>query len=187
MDALGDPVTWMISVAWVVVRHIGELGDCGDRQETACERFSEWYLRSALVDLVVALDRAENDGLRACLAVELMITTVGWRNTVKGLEGIGPALTDIVGDERGQQYLRVNSHADILWFQREAFEELLQWMILAWVSDGIVEDSEGAPATIGATPAVWEALISASESSGFRLAEFLEILIAANDLAVSND
>jgi len=186
-DTLGDPVAWMTLVAWVVVRHLGEVGGCGDRQEMASERFTEWFLRSALVDLVIALDRSEDDGLRAGLAVDLMIETVGWRKSAKGLEGIGPALTEIVGNEKGQEYLRVNSHGDVLWFRREAFEELLRWMILAWVSDGIVEDSEGAPATIATTSAVWEALASAAESSGFRLENFLEILVAANDLVVSKE
>ena len=92
-----------------------------------------------------------------------MNQTVGWRSKTKGLEGMGPALAEIVGDEKGQEYLRVNSHADVLWFQREAFEELLRWMILGWVSDGIVEDSEDAPATIAATAAVWEALALAAK------------------------
>ena len=186
-EALGDPVAWLTLVAWVLVRHLGEVDGRGDRQEMARERFAEWYLRSALVDLVIALDRSEDDGRRAALAVDLMIESGGWRSKAKGLEGIGPALTEIVGDEKGREYLRVNSHADVLWFRREAFEELLRWMILAWVSDGIVEDSEGAPATIATTRPVWETLVSAAEISGFRLADFLEILTAANALAASKD
>jgi glycosidase len=184
-DALGDPVAWITLVAWVLIRHLGEVGGGDDRFEMARERFAEWFLSSALVDLVIDLDRSEDDARRAALAVDLMIETVGWRSKVKGLEGIGPALTEIVGDEKGQEFLRVNNHADVLWFQREAFEELLRWMILAWVSDGIVEDSEGAPGTVAATSAVWEALVSAAEGSGFRVAEILEILIAANDLVIS--
>jgi glycosidase len=183
--ALSDPVTWMTLVAWVLVRHLGEV-DAGDScPEMARERYTDWFLGSALVDLIIALDRSEDEARRGALAVDLMIETVGWRSKVKGLEGIGPALTEIVGDEKGQEYLRVNSHADVLWFRREAFEELLRWMILAWVSEGIVEDSEGAPATIATSSAVWETLVSAAEGSGFRVAEFLEILIAANDFAVS--
>ena len=184
-EALGDPVAWMILVAWVLVRHLGEVGGRDDRQEMTRERFTEWYLGSALVDLVIALDRSEDDGRRAALAVDLMNQTVSWRSKVKGLEGIGPALTEIVGDEKGQEFLRVNSHADVLWFQREAFEELLRWMLLGWVSDGIVEDSEDAPATIAATAAVWEALVLAAEASGFRVADLLEVLTAADDLAFS--
>jgi len=125
---------------------------------------------------------SEDDARRSALAVDLMIEAVEWRSKAKGLEGMGPALAEMAGDEKAQRYLRVNSHADVLWFQREAFEELLRWMILAWVSDGMVEDSEGAPANIAATAAVWEALVSAAQSSGFRVADFIEILIAADDL-----
>lgn len=183
--ALGDPVAWVTLLAWVLVRHLGEVDGRDDRHEMARERFIEWHLRSALIDLVIALGRSEDDGRRAALALDLMIETVGWRSKAKGLEGIGPALAEIAGDEKGQQYLRVNRHADVLWFQREAFEELLRWMILGWVSDGIVEDSEDAPATIAATASVWEALVLAAEASGFRVADLLEVLTAANDLAVS--
>ncbi len=186
-EALGDPVAWVTLLAWVLVRHLGEVDGRGDRHEMARKRFIEWHLRSALIDLVIALGRSEDDGRRAALALDLMIETVGWRSKAKGLEGIGPALAEIAGDEKGQQYLRVNRHADVLWFQREAFEELLRWMILAWVSDGIVEDSEGAPATIATTSAVWETLLLAAENSGFRVAGFIEILIAADDLAASKD
>jgi hypothetical protein len=103
------------------------------------------------------------------------------------MKGMGLALAEMAGDEKVQRYLRVNRHADVLWFQREAFEELLRWMILAWVSDGIVEDSESAPANIAATVPVWEALVSAAQGSGFRVAGFIEILIAADDLTASKD
>ena len=184
-QALGDPVAWATLVAWVVVRHLGEVGGSGDRLEMARERFSEWHLRSTLVDLVMALGRSEDDARRSAIAVDLMIEAVEWRSKVKGLEGIGPALANMAGDEKAQRYLRVNRHADVLWFQREAFEELLQWLILAWISDGMVEDSEGAPANIVATAAVWEALVLAAQSSEFRVADFIEILIAADDLTAS--
>ncbi len=184
---LGDPVTWATLVTWVLVRHLGEVGGRRDRGTKARERFAEWHLRSALVDFVMALGRSEDDARRAAVAVDLMIETVAWRSKAKGLEGMGPALSEIVSSTAGQRYLRVNSHADVLWFHREAFEELLRWMILAWVSDGIVEDSEGAPADIEAAAAVWDTLITAAKRSGFRVAEFIEILIAANELAAAED
>jgi hypothetical protein len=101
------------------------------------------------------------------------------------LEGLGPALAEMVGNENGQLFLRVNRHAEILWFHREAFEELLRWMLLAWVSDGIVEDIEGGSANLAATAAVWETLIAAAECSEFQVAGFIKILIAANDLTAS--
>ena len=185
--ALGDPVAWATLVAWVLVRRLGEVGGRGDREELPGERFGVWHLRSAFVDLIIALGRSEDDGRRAALAVDLMIETIGWRSKAKGLEGMGPALAEIVSNEKGQQYLRVNRHADVLWFHREAFEELLRWMMLAWVSDGIVEDSEGAPANLAATSAVWDTLVVAAEGSGFRVVDFIEILNSADDLTAAED
>jgi glycosidase len=184
-EAIGDPAAWVTLVAWVLVRRLGEVGGLDDRQEMARERFAEWHMRSALVDLVMALGGSEEDGQRAALAVDLMIETVEWRSKTKGLEGLGPALAEMVGNENGQLFLRVNRHAEILWFHREAFEELLRWMLLAWVSDGIVEDIEGGSANLAATAAVWETLIAAAECSEFQVAGFIKILIAANDLTAS--
>jgi hypothetical protein len=183
--ALGDPVSWMTLVAWVLVRHLGEVGVGCDRHEIARVRMTEWFMDSAFVDLVHDLDRSEADARRAALAVDLMIETVEWRSKIRGLEGIGSALSEIVGDEKGQEYLRVNTYADVLWFQREAFEELLRWMILAWVSDGIVKESEGALENLIAADAVWRTLVTAAERSRFSVAGFTEILNVANDVTAS--
>jgi glycosidase len=186
-EALDDPVAWATMVAWVVARHLGAIGGRDDHGAVARERFADWHLRSALVDVVMALGRTEDEGRRAADTVDLMIETVGWRSKTKGLEGMGPALAEIVAGDAGRRFLRVNSHADVLWFNREAFEELLRWMTLAWVADGTVEDSEGAPATIAATAAVWETLVAAAEDSGFRIDDFLETLRVANDLTAAEE
>jgi hypothetical protein len=185
--ALNDAMNWATLLAWVFVRHLGEVGGRESRVDAADETFAEWHLRSALVDLVIDLGRTEDDGRRAAIAVELMIEAVRWRSKDKGLDGIGRALAAMIGKPKGQQYLRFNRHADVLWFHREAFEELLRWMMLVWVSGGIVEDSEGAPSNLEATDAVWTTLVEAAEASGFRLVEFTEILNAADDLVAAED
>jgi glycosidase len=185
--SLGDPTTWATMVAWILTRHLDESGEPGDRQSPVRERFREWHLRSTLIDIVIALGRSEDEGRRAADTVDLMLETIGWRSKVKGLEGIGAAITAIAASETGQRYLRANDHADVLWFNREAFEELLRWMMLAWVTDGIVEESEGGMAMTTSTTAVWQTLVRAAEDSGFRLVDFLETLRIANDLSAAND
>jgi hypothetical protein len=186
-EALRDPVTWATLVTWLLVRHLGKIDDRGERGATAGERFAEWHLRSAFVDVVMALGHSEDAARRSALVVDLMIDTVAWRSKAMGLEGLGPALSEIVSSTAGQRYLRVNSHGGVLWFHREAFEELLRWMILAWVADGIVEDSTGAAADIEAAAAVWDALMTAANESGFRVTGLIEILNAANELAAADD
>jgi glycosidase len=182
--SLDDPVTWAILVAWVLARHLGDNGDLDDSADTARARFRGWHLRSTLVDLVVALGRSEELGQRAAHTVEVLIETVAWRARSKGLEGIGPALAHVASDEKGQLFLRTNSHQETLWFNREAFEELMRWMILVWIFDGLVEASESAPDQLAATAAVWETLMAAAEMTGFKLVQFLEVLREANAVVV---
>ena len=178
----GDPVSWATALTWVIAHNLGKAGGFRDRRVTARELFADWHLRSTLVDIVVALGRSEDDGRRAADTVDLMIEFIGSRSKSDGLASIGPALTEMVASDAGQTFLRANKHGDVLWFHREAFQELLLWVMLAWISEDVVEDSEGAPATVAATAAVWQTLGAAAEHSGFRLTDFLEILQGANDL-----
>ena len=184
---LGDPVAWATMVAWIVVRHLGRAGGRDDAIALARLRFDKWHLNSALVDIMMALGGSEDDGRRAADAVGLMIETVDWRSKATGLEGLGPGLAEMIDSEEGRRFLRVNRHEDVWWFHREAFEELLRWSMLAWIVDGIVEDSESAPAEIEATAIVWDTLTEAAESSSFRLVDFIEVLNVADDLAAADD
>ncbi|MEJ2582401.1 MAG: hypothetical protein P8127_12340 [Acidobacteriota bacterium] len=115
-----------------------------------------------------------------------MNQSVELRPRGSGLENLGSVLAALVDSESGHRQLRVNRHDDVLWFHRESFGELLLRVLLGWVSDAVVEDSVAALATISAAAAVLETLGEAAEASGFRLADFLEILTTADDIAKPN-
>jgi hypothetical protein len=185
--SLDDPVVWATMLTWAITRHLGDINTLQDHAGGARELYAEWHLRSTLVDTIMALGRGEDVGQRAADAVALMIDLTGRTSPLGGLERIGPMLIDAIGREAGQRFLRVNRHADVLWFNREAFQELLRWLMLAWVLDGVVENSESATWKVKATAAVWEVLCTAAEDSGFRLVDFLETLKIANDRAAVDD
>jgi hypothetical protein len=174
-------------LTWVVARHLGEISAHQDPTGGALELYADWHLRSTLVDTVMAFGRGEDIGQRAAETVALMIDLIDWRSPQSGLERIGLALSEAIGSAAGQRFLGVNRHADVLWFNREAFEDLLRWLMFAWILDDIVEDSESAPRTIAATAAVWEVLHAAAEASSFRLVEFLETLQTANSCTARDE
>jgi hypothetical protein len=186
-DSLGDPVGWVTVLAWVIADNLGSFSDSPGREETAGGLFVDWHLYSTVVDIVMALGRSEDDGRRAADTVGLMIEATASRSKADGLAGMGPALTDLVASDTGQSFIRANEHGGVLWFHREAFEELLLWAMLAWISEDVVEDGESAPANVAATAAVWRTLVSAAEKSGYRLIDFLEILRLASDLVRNHE
>jgi hypothetical protein len=186
-DSLGDPVGWATVLTWVVARNLGRIGDSEDLELTAGELYADWHMRSTLVDIVMALGQSEHDGRRAADTVGLMIEFTASRSKADGLAGMGPALTEMVASDAGQVYLRANEHRGVLWFHREAFEELLLWVMLAWIAEDVVEDAERAPANVAATADVWQTLLAAADASSFRLVGFFETLRAANDFVKAGD
>ncbi len=185
-DAFEDPASWATVVTWVIARRLGEIAGVGKMSGATRQLYFDWHLRSTLVDIVVALGRSEGDARRVAETVDLMIQSVERRPRGSGLEGLGSVLATLVDGEAGRSQLRVNRHGDVLWFHRESFGELLLWVLLGWVSDAVVEDSTTAPATVTAAAAVLETLAEAAEASGYRLADFLEILATADDITKSN-
>ena len=186
-NSLGDPVSWATMLTWVIAHNLGRTGDSPDHRVTARGLFAEWHLRSTVVDLVMALGRSEYDGQRAADTVDLMIHFAASTSKVGESAGVGPALTEVIAGDAGQAFLRTNRHDGILWFHREAFEELLLWMMLAWVSGDVVEESESAPSKIEVTAAVWRNLGTAAERSGYRMVDFLEVLRVADEIVLEGD
>jgi hypothetical protein len=187
-EALGDPSNWATLLALVVARHLGEVGESADSTNTAGDRFSEWHLGSTLVDLVVALGHSEDDGQRAVKTVELMIEAGRLRSKVERPgEDLNLVLTELVGSDEGCRYLQVNSHADVFWFNREAFEEMLRWLTVSRVLDGVVMGGESARPFVARTANEWQTILGAAEDSSYRLVDFLEIVNAASDNVATDD
>jgi hypothetical protein len=187
-ETLGDPATWATLLAWVIARHLGGFGEPVDATETARVRFGEWHLGSTLIDLVMALGHSENDGRRSAETVELMIGADPWKLKDKETdESLNSTLAKLVGSDAGRHYLRVNSHADVLWFNREAFEELVRWLTLIGILDGVAENSGSTPSLVAEMTAAWEKTLGTAENSGYRVVDFLETLNVANETLAADD
>lgn len=187
-EALGVPATWATLLAWVIARHLGALDEPVDETDTASVRFGEWHLGSSLIDLVIALGHSESDGRRSAETVELMIGSNRWKlKDEEADEGLSLTLAELVGSDTGRHYLRVNSHADVLWFNREAFEELVRWLTLIGVLDGVAENSGSTPSLVAEMAAAWEKTLGTAEGSGYRVVDFLETSNAANETLAADD
>jgi glycosidase len=187
-EALEDPVTWATALAWIVVRHLAGDGPNGDEGDALDARFAEWHLRSTLLDLVVGLGRSEDDGRRACATVELMLAVgIGEIDTDESGGSLASILARIAASDAGQEYLRVNTHAETLWFNREALEELARWLLLAKTLDAVVAESETTESVIAESAAEWQSVLEAARDAGYRLADFRQALIVSGDAVTVDD
>jgi hypothetical protein len=73
----------------------------------------------------------------ASISVTLVKLLTGYQRWFEGKPLVGkPAygvLESLLKDQDVRQFLQVNRHNDILWFNKEAFEELLSWLMLVAV------------------------------------------------------
>jgi hypothetical protein len=77
-----------------------------------------------------------------------------------------------VKNKQAQRYLAVHPHNGILWFNKEAFEELTWWIFALQVIrlSAIVEPGQAVPEkTLLACYAVVKALLATEEQSGYQL------------------
>jgi len=87
-------------------------------------------------------------------------------------------LQSLLRDDEAQRFLGVNRHQDVLWFNRDAFEELLWWMMVAAVVEATRD--AGRPAVEVADEIVdgyevVQALRRAEQESEYRVEKLLEM------------
>jgi hypothetical protein len=86
-------------------------------------------------------------------------------------------LENLLKDDEVQQLLRVNRYGDVLWFNKEAFEQLLWWLFVVAVvqTTTLRPMAEAAPDLLAAYEVVQQ-LQQAEERSGYQLEELLRLL-----------
>jgi hypothetical protein len=100
----------------------------------------EWLLTRIVAGALRDLGLDEEAVWQAIATIRLLVTHQRW------FEAQGPedkrayiVLVSWLRDGEIQQILGVNRHQGILWFHKEPFEKLLEWMLLVATVDRIVD------------------------------------------------
>ena len=181
-ESLGSPEGWLILLSWILVRRLGEFSERDDVRELSRSRMEEWHVGSALADLVQSLGGTREEARRAVAAIDLMIGG-GGREPGAGRAAavLGDHLVEIFASPPGQRFLGVHRYGDALWFNREAFMELVRWMMMVAAVAAIADGSEDVRSRIVEIQRAVDSVDSACEDSGYRLNEFLESVRLVGD------
>jgi len=177
-EALGSPEGWLILLSWILVRRLGELSDRDDMRELSRSRLEEWHVGSALADLAQSLGGSREDARRAVAVIDLMIAG-GGREFGVGRDAA--VLVEIFASPSGQRFLGVHRYGDALWFNREAFMELVRWMMTTAAVAAIADGAEDVRSRIVEIQRAVDSVVSAGEDSGYQLNGFLEMTRLVGD------
>jgi hypothetical protein len=93
-------------------------------------------LNKIIVSTLSDLGIDEHSNWRAINLIKLLTTHHGWWTLLdnpqeKRSKNINfDTLTSILSDSDAQAYLGVNRYQNVLWFNKEAFEDLMWWLLL---------------------------------------------------------
>jgi hypothetical protein len=169
-DTLARPESWAAVVLWIVVRNLGRLESRDQASAHTREMYRSGHFGLLLVEVVQKLGLSEDAAHVLADTVELMIDAT----TRGGAEPTTPReLADIFEDSVGRRFLAVNTHREVVWFNRERFSQLVGALCAAAAIRSVTADPANAAEGVVAACEVANSLNRSAERSDFRVAEFL--------------
>ncbi|MBC7186973.1 MAG: alpha-amylase [Calditrichaeota bacterium] len=134
------PFAWAVLLSWLAVRDVGRLSGEEDVAMRSRSFIDDWLLGKEIVasfqQLGFAAPRAE-EGL---LIVKILTSHQRWFADTTPRRGRAyRIMRRLFADEEVQQRLGVNRYQDVLWFNKERFEDLVQWLVVAGAVDALAD------------------------------------------------
>jgi hypothetical protein len=127
-----DPAAWPALLGWLFIHALGRVADEANFEQVSRTWIDEWLLgkltAGALRDLLLDEDAA----WWAVTTIKILTSHQRWFD----VDGDGPAdrvcqvLESWLQDDEVRHWLQVNRYKGVLWFNKEAFEQLLWWMMV---------------------------------------------------------
>ncbi len=175
-----SPYTWVTLFAWLFVHALGKVVDRKDSGAQSRRWIHEWELDKTILTVLRELGLEEAASWRSLTVVKLLTGYQKWFEAKStDQERAFAILEALFKDSEVRQFLGVNQYNDLWWFNKEAFEEMLWWLLMVAAltigSDpscpinAVVEELEGCYSIIQ----TWQ---KAEEQSEYQVEKLLEIV-----------
>jgi len=125
------PSTWYTLLSWLFVHALGKVVNQTDYEERSCSWIDEWRLARIITNVIGDLGFEESAAWRWVTLVKLLTRHQRWYEVKPSNQNQAyRVLESLLKDGEVHQFLQVNRYNDILWFNKEAFDELRWWLFL---------------------------------------------------------
>jgi glycosidase len=168
-----DSATWGTLFGWLFVYDLGKMAMGAGFEELSRSWLDEWQLGRILAGVIrdFGLDKQSAD--YAVTLVKLLTAHPHWLES-GGAASLYEMFSSLFRDNDAQRALLVNRHQEVLWFNKEAFEQLLWWIfVTAAISYPAASPKRLTVEMLGCREMV-SSLQEASKTSGYRVEKLLE-------------
>jgi glycosidase len=173
-----DEREWVLLLGWFINRHLGRLRAESGSELQAVSWVEEWQFTRVLQETgrALGLSSAAVDEIgslhRVLIAYQSWFTKMGKQTLPEVFEGW-------LADPDVQVYLNINRYQDVLWFNKERFDNLTHWLLLMAVFDqpaaGKLSSSWLLERLLLAYPLI-EKLQKAGDACGYQVDKLLKAL-----------
>jgi glycosidase len=169
------PAAWGTLLSWALTHRLGAVVDPDEALEISRSWIDEWMLGKIIAGAIEDLGATEDAAQRALATLKLMLGHPRWFAT----EAIAQARPYAVvhaalRDPEVQHYLGVNRYQDALWFNKEAFEQWVWWVMVLATVELLATDGEDVAEDIVAVYRLVQRLLAAQEASGYQVTKLLD-------------
>lgn len=122
------------------------------------------------------LGASEYEANREALLLKILLTFPEGLHLDKG-DPVSAFLTGLIENVHARAFLKINRYNNVVYFNKEAFEELVNWLFIISIGNILFnswENKKPATATINERFRLAKKLIQGAEKSGYMLEEFLK-------------
>jgi hypothetical protein len=168
-----EEAAWGVLFGWLFVHSLGKAVTEIDFEEHSRSWLDEWQLGRMLAGVLRGLGLDEGSADYAVTLVKLLTAHQRWFERVD-MDGMYEVLSSLFRDSDVQRALQLNRYGETLWFNKEAFEQILWWLFVT-ATVAYSPTPPDRPATEIFT--FWRALNKlrqASGASGYQVEKLLE-------------
>ncbi|MFO7889965.1 MAG: alpha-amylase, partial [bacterium] len=133
-----SPQYWSCIISWVFIHAIGKIAEVKSYKEQSRAWIDEWRLGKVISEAVENLETDKTNSQKLIQIIKILTTHQRWFDPHQS-KSLNPyyILENLLNDNDVQQFLGINRYQGVLWFQKERYEELLDWMLIIAVIDAV--------------------------------------------------
>jgi len=142
-----DPARWVILLGWAFTHNLGYVMGEEGAVERSRSWIDEWLLGRILASSMEDIGLSETESRDSVRVIKILTSHQKW-NEIKSPKSkhTYQVLESFLEDEDVQRFLQVNRYQGILWFNKEAYNQLLAWMmsiaVINVISDSDLDNSQ---------------------------------------------
>jgi len=173
------PFVWYVLVLWNDLRLIGRVITSEPRfVQISRSWIEEWGILRLVQETIEALGVSQQQAQRGVTILKLLISQQHWVDNIEDQSSLS-LIESWLSNEAIRDFLNINRHRGTLWFNKEAFESMMWWMLTSSLIRLVADPMKSLPEVIEDLFDAYcliDALIEAEKESEYQVEKLLEAL-----------